>query len=59
VSSGLEYIASENALGMAEVLRRASLEWVFRVGVSLDADAVRPPPLEANDPEDGEDPVAS
>jgi hypothetical protein len=58
-SGGLEYVASENALGMAEVLRRASLEWLFRVGVSLDADALLPPPLEADDPEDGEDPFAS
>ncbi|MBW2272878.1 MAG: hypothetical protein JRG96_06380 [Deltaproteobacteria bacterium] len=62
-SSGLEYVATQNHLGLPEVLRRATLERLFRVGASLDPEAVRPPPLEADIQEDGEqgdgeDPVA-
>ncbi len=38
VSSGLEFVAAENGLGMDEVLRRATLEHLFRVGASLDPD---------------------
>jgi len=56
VSSGLECIASQKGLGMAEVLRRVSLERLFRVGVSLDAEAVLPPPLEDGEQQGGENP---
>jgi len=36
ISLGLEYVASERELPLAEVLRRASLSRLFRVGASLD-----------------------
>jgi hypothetical protein len=37
-SDGLEYVAQENHMGAAEVLRRSSLERLFRVGASLAPD---------------------
>jgi hypothetical protein len=40
-SLGLEHAARENALAPVDVLRRAPVEWLFRVGASLDPD-VRP-----------------
>ncbi|MEN8181100.1 MAG: DUF6178 family protein [Myxococcota bacterium] len=42
VSRGLDYVASENGLDPAKVLRRVSLVRLFRVGASLDP-ASRPP----------------
>lgn len=41
VSVGLEHAARENGLALADVLRRAPVEWLFRVGASLDP-AARP-----------------
>lgn len=35
-SRGLAHLAERNALSAAEILRRASLTWIFRVGASLD-----------------------
>lgn len=40
-SEGMEYVASHNGIGLTEVLRRTSLERLFRVGASL---AGRKPP---------------
>ncbi len=42
VSRGLEHVAAENGVDAAEVLRRASMERLFRVGASLDPEAARP-----------------
>ncbi len=41
VSRGLEHVAAENGVDAAEVLRRASMERLFRVGASLDPEAAR------------------
>jgi len=35
-SKGLEYVAKEHGLGLADVVRRTSLERLFRVGANLD-----------------------
>ena len=43
VSEGLEYVASRNGIGLADALRRVSLERLFRVGASLSGR--RPPPI--------------
>ena len=40
-SDGLAYLASEHGLGDVEVLRRASIQHLFRVGANLDPDAAR------------------
>jgi hypothetical protein len=42
-SRGLEYVAKANQLGAADVLRRATLERLFRVGVSLEQTPLVPP----------------
>ena len=54
VSEGMEYIATHNGIGLTEVLRRTSLERLFRVGASL---LGRKPPRtpEADDVEDEAD----
>ena len=41
ISRGIEHVASENGVDPAAVLRRASLEWLFRVGANLDPEAAR------------------
>jgi hypothetical protein len=40
-SGGLAFLASEHGLADAEVLRRASIEHLFRVGANLDPEAAR------------------
>jgi hypothetical protein len=52
VSQGLEHVAARNQIGLAETLRRASLERLFRVGASLSG---RKPPASAIPPEPDED----
>jgi len=46
---GLEYVASENGIKPTEILRRVSVERLYRVGVNLAPEGVRPPPLYADD----------
>ena len=41
-SDGLAYLASEHGLRDVELLRRVSLEHLFRVGANLDPEAARP-----------------
>ncbi len=41
-SAGLAHVASENGLSDTEVLERASLEHLFRVGANLDPENARP-----------------
>jgi hypothetical protein len=41
-SSGLEYLAREHTLEPVEVLRRAPLDRLFRVGANLEPDAAKP-----------------
>jgi hypothetical protein len=41
-SVGLDHVASQNGLAPVEALRRASLERLFRVGVNLAPEGVRP-----------------
>lgn len=48
-SEGLELLAREHDLPLEEILRRASLERLFRVGVNLDRSAALPDPIEADD----------
>lgn len=48
-SAGLDHIVGDRELAESEVLRRASLERLYRVGASLDPSGTRPPPLEAED----------
>jgi hypothetical protein len=45
-SDGLEYIARENRMGAAEVLRHSSLERLFRVGASLTPDHLPLSPID-------------
>jgi hypothetical protein len=52
-SLGLEHAARENGLAPADVLRRAPVEWLFRVGASLDP-GVRPDLEDASDEESEE-----
>jgi hypothetical protein len=55
ISRGLAHVAAENALEAREILRRASLERLFRVGANLDPAAARPPPApEVETPPDEE-----
>lgn len=42
VSRGIEHLAKRHDVAAAEVLRRATMERLFRVGASLDPDAARP-----------------
>lgn len=46
ISAGLEHVAKETGCDAAAVLRRATLEHLFRVGASLEPEAARPPPSE-------------
>ena len=46
-SLGLEHLAQENALDLNEALRRINLQHLFRVGVHLSPDNVRPRPRES------------
>ena len=54
-SSGLEHIAEANATGLVEVLSRTTLEYMFRVGASLDPEAAHPPPLHSEDDDTDEE----
>jgi hypothetical protein len=54
-SRGLEHVASENGIELADALRRVPVEQLFRVGVNLDPTGVRPPP---SDLDQGDDDVA-
>ena len=63
-SRGLEHVASANAVPLPEVLRRATLERLFRVGHQLEVrDGLLAPPkpraLEDDEDESGEEPEAS
>ena len=42
ISRGLEHVAAENRVDAAAVLRRVTMERLFRVGASLDPEAARP-----------------
>ncbi|MEE2677324.1 MAG: DUF6178 family protein [Myxococcota bacterium] len=50
IDRGLVYVAEENRLSHEEVLRRVSLQHLFRVGANLDPAAARPP---RTSPDDG------
>ena len=52
VSRGLEHVASANAVGAAEVLRRLPMERLFRVGASLDPKTAKGPPRDPDGPFD-------
>jgi hypothetical protein len=41
ISRGLEFVAAENRLDAAEVVRRVSLDRLFQVGANLDPEAAR------------------
>jgi hypothetical protein len=41
-SAGLEYLAAEHGLDPIEILRRAPLERLFRIGANLDPDTAKP-----------------
>ncbi|MFK7896900.1 MAG: DUF6178 family protein [Myxococcota bacterium] len=45
-SDGLEHVAAQSGMGLAETLRRVPIERLFRVGVNLDRENALPPPLE-------------
>lgn len=45
-SLGLEHLATENGIALVEAVRRVPLEHVFRVGVNLAPDGVRPGALD-------------
>jgi hypothetical protein len=49
-SRGLEHVASANAVGTAEVLRRLPMERLFRVGASLDPKHAKGPPEDPGGP---------
>jgi len=53
-SLGLDHVAAENTLETAEVLRRISPERLFRVGVNLKPDGVRPALTNDDELMDGE-----
>ena len=52
-SRGLEHLAQANGVELADVLRRATLERLFRVGHQLEP-RTQPPPARTAQPEDGE-----
>jgi hypothetical protein len=54
ISRGLEHLARESGLGAAEILRRAPLERLFRVGANLEPEAARPPFAEEPEQEPGD-----
>lgn len=45
-SDGLEHVATEKGMSLADTLRRVPIERLFRVGVNLDRENALPPPLE-------------
>lgn len=53
-SRGLEHLAAENGLTLVETLRRVGVDHLFRVGVNLAPDGVRPRPSDL-DADDGEE----
>ena len=53
-SLGLEFIAQENRTTTADVLRRTDLSRLFRVGVNLEPEGVRPSFSEVDEDEEGE-----
>ncbi len=55
VSQGLEFVATQNGVAITDVLRRTSLERLFRVGASL---AGRKPPHSVESVESEEEPSA-
>ncbi len=52
VSRGIGHVASANAVGAAEVLRRLPIERLFRVGASLDPEQAKGPPAGPDGPFD-------
>ena len=54
VSRGIEHVATANAVGAAEVLRRLPLERLFRVGASLAPEQAKGPPGDPDGPFDPE-----
>jgi hypothetical protein len=48
-SKGLEHLATANATSLSDVLGRTTLEYIFRVGASLDPETALPTPLPTND----------
>ena len=51
-SRGLEHIAMKAGLTLIETLRRVALERLFRVGVNLQPEGIRPSPAELDDEEE-------
>jgi len=49
ISKGLEHVATENALDATQIVRRATLEWLFRVGANLDPEGARVSHVEPED----------
>ena len=54
-SRGLEFVASENGVAMVEALRRSGVERLFRVGVNLAPDGIRPPYSDSEGDEENPD----
>jgi hypothetical protein len=54
-SDGLEHLASENGLSLADTLRRVPIERLFRVGTNLDRAAALPEPIGTGAEEDEEE----
>jgi len=54
-SDGLEFVAGENGLSLEKVLRRVSIERLFRVGANLDRDAALPDPIPIEPDESNDD----
>ena len=61
-SNGLEHVAAQTGTGLPEVIERSTLEYLFRVGASLDPEGVKPDWLaavhegrdhERDEPDDG------
>lgn len=55
-SRGLEFVATENGVAMVEALRRSGVERLFRVGVNLAPDGIRPPYSDSEGDEENPDP---
>ena len=55
-SRGLEHVAQETGLSVADVLRRASVTRLFRVGVNLAPEGVRPRFSEIDNDEESAEP---
>lgn len=56
-TAGLEHVGRETNTPLPEVIGRATLEYLFRVGASLDPDRARPQWLDAQRKEEDEDPA--